>query len=358
MSGDEIDASSLKDANALLIRSVTRVDRNLLDGTPVRFVGTATSGIDHVDVEYLQEAGIQFAHAAGSSSPAVCDYVLAGLFEMAGSESRDLFESTVGIVGVGRIGGLLERRLESLGVKTLLNDPPRADAEAGAGEVPEFISLEDLLSRADIVTLHVPLTDKGPYSTRGLIDRQAFSRMPDGSWIVNTSRGEVIDEDGLADQIESGRMSAVLDVWDAEPDPNCRLVQAASISTPHIAGYALESKQRAIQSVAGELAAWADASLGTPELPRPQHLPISVPPEDRLDVDFCSEVIKQAYDIGRDHLRMQALCSLPEDQRAEFFRELRDGYRMRNEFTSFTVDEAQLDDRRADLVRAIGMSVN
>jgi erythronate-4-phosphate dehydrogenase len=339
------------------VRSVTRVDERLLKGSKVQFVGSATSGIDHIDRPYLERADIVLAHAAGSNAPAVGEYVLTALFEMARQTGTDLFESTIGIVGVGRIGGLLNDRLSKLGIRTLLNDPPRAEAEAGSPDAPAFVSLEEITAESDILTLHVPYTKSGPHPTAGLIGMNELSRMREGAWLINTSRGGVVDEAPLIELLESDDMSAVIDVWTGEPNPNVDLVRGARIATPHIAGYTIESKARAVRTIADALFDWAEISPSASHAERQRSLPISPPPYDCTDTEFLAIVTRQAYDIARDHLRMQSMSSFVGKQQADFFTELRNSYRMRNEFASFTVASGGLDDRKTQLIRALGMRV-
>lgn len=251
--GRTLKSSDLRNADALIVRSVTRVDAALLDGAPVRFVGSATSGTDHVDLQYLQARNIRFADAAGCNSQAVAEYVLTAIFLDARRRGVDPCEQTVGIVGCGRIGSRVERLLGRLGIRTLKNDPPLAEI----GAMADSIVLDALLPQCDVVTVHVPLTDEGPHPTRDLLCDPCLNALKPGATLINASRGEILDEVALKAALRNGRARAMLDVWRAEPAIDAELVALASIATPHLAGYTVEAKRRATALVASALAKWS-----------------------------------------------------------------------------------------------------
>ena len=253
--GRRIHRRDLLDADALIVRSLTRVDADLLEGTSVRFVGTATSGTDHVDRAYLARRGIEFADAAGCNASAVAEYVVAALLEISGRRAFNLGGKTLGIVGVGRIGSRVRRFAEALGLDALVCDPPlQRRGDRG------FVSFDELAGRSDIVTLHVPLTVEGHDATVGMVDDRWLARVRPGTVFVNTSRGEVVDEPALAGAIDDGRIrGAVLDVWCNEPRVDPVLVDRVEIATPHIAGYSVESAQRAASMMRESLAEWSGA---------------------------------------------------------------------------------------------------
>ena len=224
--GRSLSPDALVGATVLLVRSVTRVDASLLSGSDIRFVGSATIGTDHIDENYLRRAGIAFAHAPGSNADSVAEYVIASLLRLCVRHRRRLHGMCVGIVGCGAIGGRLARRLPRLGVDVQLNDPPLADQHEGQGLEHDFRSLEDVLRHSDVVTLHVPLTHDGRYPTVHLIGDEQLRMLKNGSWLMNTSRGAVLDNDALKRALfrDARPSCTVLDVWEGEPEPDAEVV--------------------------------------------------------------------------------------------------------------------------------------
>jgi erythronate-4-phosphate dehydrogenase len=239
--GREIRRQHLQDADILLVRSVTRVDRHLLQGTPVRFVGTATSGTDHVDIAWLQQQGMGFADAAGCNARAVVEYVITALTVLAARHDSDWRQATVGIIGAGNIGGRLAKLLTACGVPCLIHDPfLPVDGEFG----PWLQPLPAVLA-CEVVTLHVPLTDSGPHPTRHMIDAQALRRLPVGAILINAARGGVVDEAALLACLQQrADLLVVIDAWVNEPRPNPALIAAVDIATPHVAGHSRDAKRR------------------------------------------------------------------------------------------------------------------
>lgn len=232
--GIAITKEDVADADALMIRTRTRCNADLLDRSSVKIIATATIGTDHIDQDYCQEHGICVRNAAGCNAGGVVNYVLSAIYGSAARKSRTLSGCTLGIVGVGSVGGRLEQAARELGFKVLLNDPPRAEKEGPAS----FCSLDELLAEADIVSMHVPLTPE----TRGMACREFFGKMKDGAMFINAARGEVVDDNALLEAIP--RLGpVVLDTWNGEPYINRELLDKVFIATPHIAGYSLQGKQ-------------------------------------------------------------------------------------------------------------------
>ncbi|MDU3365645.1 MAG: 4-phosphoerythronate dehydrogenase, partial [Proteus mirabilis] len=239
--GRPLPIEELDDTDALMVRSITKVNASLLAGKPVKFVGTATAGFDHVDTAWLEQQKIAFSSAPGCNAIAVVEYVFSALMVFAEQEGFQLTDKTVGIVGVGNVGGRLAKRLRALGVNVLLCDPPRADR----GDDEQFHSLETLLKQADILTFHTPLNKSGRYNSYHLINESNLDILPEGRILINASRGEVIDNAALLSALNQGKkLRVVLDVWEPEPDLSLELLNKVDIATPHIAGYTLEGKAR------------------------------------------------------------------------------------------------------------------
>ncbi len=265
--GHLIDRQAIRNAHALLVRTRTRCDDSLLEGSSVSFIGSATIGTDHIDMSYCKWHNITVANAPGCNAGAVMQYVFTALTAWAAMTKTDLCGKTLGVVGVGNVGKKVVELGNFLGMRTLLNDPPRAFAEGSAG----FVDLARLLPHADIVTLHVPLAP----DTRGMADRKFFSSMKKGACLVNTSRGEVVDEKALKDAAKN-LGGIILDVWQNEPQIDTETLKIAHIATPHIAGYSLEGKRNASQTVIRSLAAhfgWKELEKHSIEIPPPPGVP-------------------------------------------------------------------------------------
>ena len=239
--GSKISSDDVRDADALIIRTRTRCDAALLDGSAVRFIATATIGFDHIDLDYCRSHGIGTATAAGCNARGVLQWVAATLAALSERSGFAPHERTLGIVGVGNVGRLVKEYAESWGFRVICCDPPREEREHLG-----FLPLDEVLHRADILTLHVPLDA----STRHLINARTLARMHEGSVVINASRGEVVDTEALLD---SG-FDCAIDVWEHEPDIDRRLLEKAVIATPHIAGYSLQGKANATAMAVGAVA--------------------------------------------------------------------------------------------------------
>jgi len=267
LSGHLIDKEAIRAADALIVRTRTRCDASLLEGTPVSFIGSATIGTDHIDIAYCKSRSIKVVNAPGCNAGAVMQYVFTALVAWAAKKNEDLAGKTLGVVGVGNVGKKVVELANHLGMKALLNDPPRALAEGSAC----FVELAELLTHADIVTLHVPLAP----DTRGMADWTFFSSMKKGACLVNTSRGEVVDEEALKDAAKN-LGGIILDVWQNEPHIDVETLQITDIATPHIAGYSLEGKRNASEAVIRALAdhfGWKELEDHTISLPLPLPVP-------------------------------------------------------------------------------------
>ena len=238
--GRSIDRATVEQADVLLVRSVTNVNRALLEGSKVRFVGTCTIGTDHLDLDYFQQAGITWSSAPGCNARGVVDYVLGSLLTLAEIEGADLTQRTYGVVGAGEVGGRLVKVLQGLGWNVLVCDPPRQAAEGG-----DYVSLEQIIEQCDVISLHTPLDKQGPQATWHLFDKNRLNQLKPGTWLINASRGPVIDNAALRQVLlQREDLQAVLDVWEAEPEVDVALAELCVIATPHIAGYSLDGKQR------------------------------------------------------------------------------------------------------------------
>jgi len=232
--GRQIDRQSLLDCDILIIRSRTKVNRELLQGTKVQFVGSTVAGLDHIDEAYLYENNITFASAQGCNANAVSEYVICAISNLANDYNFDLSRKTLGIVGVGNVGTRLDFKAKQLGISTLLNDPPRQEIEGKQG----FVDLNTALS-ADIVTFHTPLTFSGSHQTHNLLGGHNFELITQDTIVINTARGGIIDEDLW---LKTKTKANVIDCWEEEPNINTKLQSSAYWATPHIAGHSIDAK--------------------------------------------------------------------------------------------------------------------
>ncbi|WP_065370454.1 4-phosphoerythronate dehydrogenase PdxB [Kosakonia sacchari] len=335
--GRPIPVAELADADALMVRSVTKVNDGLLQGTGIKFVGTATAGTDHVDEAFLQQAGIAFSAAPGCNAIAVVEYVFSSLLMLAERDGFALQDRTVGIVGVGNVGGRLQARLEAFGVRTLLCDPPRADR----GDDGDFRSLDELVQEADVLTFHTPLFKDGPYKTLHLADDALLSRLKPGTILINACRGPVVDNAALLQHLQAGQaLSVVLDVWEPEPDLNVDLLNLVDIGTAHIAGYTLEGKARGTTQVfeafSDFLGKRQQVALDT-LLPAPEFSRITL--HGPLDQSTLKRLVHLVYDVRRDDALLRKVAGTTGE-----FDKLRKNYLERREWSSLYV---QCDDASA-----------
>jgi erythronate-4-phosphate dehydrogenase len=347
VAGRPLPQDALDDADALMVRSVTKVNAALLAGKPVKFVGTATAGTDHVDEEWLTQAGVGFSAAPGCNAIAVVEYVFSALLMLAERDGFALADRTVGIVGVGNVGGRLQKRLEALGIKTLLCDPPRADN----GDDGDFLPLETLVEQADILTFHTPLFKDGPYKTLHLADETLIGRLKPGTILINACRGAVVDNRALLARLNAGQsLSVVLDVWEPEPDLNTELLARVDIGTAHIAGYTLEGKARGTTQVFEAYSEFIgqrhQVSLDT-LLPAPEFGRITL--HGPLDQATLKRLVHLVYDVRRDDAPLRHVAG-----KAGEFDKLRKNYQERREWSSLSV---QCDDiQSAEMLKKLGFN--
>lgn len=328
--GRPLPVSELQDAQALMVRSVTPVNTQLVAHTPLAFVGSATAGTDHVELADLEAAGVAFSAAPGCNAIAVVEYVFSALLLLAERDGYALCDKTIGIVGVGNVGSRLQARCEALGMKVLLCDPPRADR----GDQETFLSLEDVAAQADILTFHTPLIKQGAYQTWHCVDRDLLETLRPGCVLINACRGAVVDNQALKQVLtERNDLSVVLDVWEPEPDLDRQLLAQVDIATAHIAGYTLEGKVRGTTQL---YEAWT-AFIGQPEsitlselLPQPDINAIQVTGE------FSQSLLKRLAHLVYDVRRDDALLRLHIADEGGFDR-LRKQYQERREWSSLTV---------------------
>lgn len=348
----QLGRSALSGADAVLVRSETPVNAALLDGTPVRFVGTATIGMDHVDLEYLAAKGIGFASAPGSNANSVGEYLVAALLELERRLRRPLRGMSLGVVGVGNVGSIVARYGAALGMRVLLNDPPRARA----GHTGPFLPLDDLMG-CDVVTIHVPLTRGGEDPTWHLFDAKRIGAMKPGSVLINTARGGVLETGALLAAVKGAHLSAaLLDVWEGEPAIDAEMLNSAAIATPHIAGYSYDGKLKAGIMLHDALCVFARVSppAGAVLAEAAESIPVRIPP-GLSGQEALRAAVAAAYDIMRDDGALRPAVRLSPAERGAHFRRLRAEYPRRREFGSHVVQEAE--QGAVEVLRQLGFRV-
>lgn len=355
VAGRQMVAAQVQSADVLLVRSVTRVDAALLNSSQVRFVGSATIGADHLDLDWLAQRGIVTTTAPGCNARSVVDYVLTVLLSLSQQQGFDLSGKVLGVVGLGNVGYLLATVASSLGLTVMGCDP--LVTRAGIRQA----GLEQLLAEADIVCLHTPLTRHGPHPTWHMLHAGNLPLLRKGAILLNAGRGAAIDNQALLQflRMNPEHLSAtVLDVWENEPLPDRELLAKVTIATPHIAGYSLEGKWRGTEMV---YQAFCRFARQTPQhtladfLPPPRHVP-AIRLTGAVWADL-HQFVSQAYPIYEDDRRMRETLSLPEEQRAQAFDRLRKDYWPRRDFSAYVVDQPVTDLDLRQLMEKMGFNL-
>ena len=356
--GRSIDRAALIDADILLVRSVTPVTPALLRGTPVGFVGTCTIGTDHLDLPGLAAAGVSVASAPGCNARGVVEYVLSCLLTLAERTGESWRDRTVGILGIGEVGGRLASTLEALGVRCLRCDPPRAErGEAG------LHTLDELIAGADVISCHVPLTRAGDHPTFHLFDQARLQALRPGAWLINSSRGPVLDNQALATALQKRPdLQVVLDVWEHEPEADPALARLCALVTPHIAGYSLDGKLRGTEQIYRALCEHLRQPPGI-------SLQALAPAAGRASVQFSADTpaewilaraLRWVYDVRDDDARMRHMletATSPAGIRAGFDR-LRKHYPLRREASLLDIAGTDNFSQEAvSLLRAAGFTI-
>ncbi|MBQ7395864.1 MAG: 4-phosphoerythronate dehydrogenase [Lentisphaeria bacterium] len=339
--GKSILAADVADADAVITRTRTRCCRSLLAGSRVKIAATATIGLDHFNTVELDEMGISWCNAPGCNSSSVAQYITAVITRFGNYSGK-----TLGVVGAGNVGSKVVRCAGALGMKVLVNDPPRAEREGSEN----FATLEEIKAEADFITMHVPLEKDGRYPTFHLCDDGFFSSLGRKAVFINSSRGEVVDTEALKRALESGRISrAAIDVWENEPEIDTSLLERADIATPHIAGYSIDGKANGTTAVVRAVA----EKLGIDELKNWSCQEIIPAPPGGCDIvipagvsglDAVRYAVQSSYDVMRDTAALKECAGK--------FEELRGSYYIRREFPAFTVKNC--DAAAAQILKTLG----
>jgi len=331
--GREIERRHLLDCQCLLVRTVTQIDASLLHDTSVEFVGTATIGTDHVDLDYLVKNQIAFSNAAGCNAEAASEYVISGLFALSERKGFNPFDLTAGIIGCGNVGSRVLQKLQALGIETLISDPP---LEAAKTSEHKFVDLDTILTECNFITLHVPLTRDGDHPTWHLFDRQQLQKLVSKCVLVNAARGPVIDNGALLELLDlRPDLTIFLDTWENEPGISRALLQKVGLATPHIAGYSVEGRLRGTQMILdaacqhfGLDSSWRMESL----LPGP--ITLNMEPTS-TDLALWQQLFRLHHHIWQDHYALTQSAQMNDQEFATHFDSLRKIYPDRFEYQRY-----------------------
>lgn len=353
--GRSLSAADVAAADILLVRSITRVDAALLAGSPVRFVGTATIGTDHLDIPWLEAQGIAWASAPGCNARAVGEWVLNVLVQLAAEQGVTLAGRTLGIIGLGHVGRQVAQLVRLLGIDVIACDPFLAppDLPPALADVP-LLALDELLAQADMVTVHTPLTRSGPHPSHHLLDAGRLASLRPGAWLINAARGPVVANAALKAVLARGGLTAVLDVWEGEPDLDVDLLALVRHGSPHIAGHSLEGKWRGTWQImlAASVALGLDLHGELSDiLPDEGGLSLTLPASAAAPEARLATLLRAVIPLAEDDARLRAARQEPDPAAA--FDRLRKNYPMRREFPAHHVHVAG-DDSLHSLLIALG----
>ena len=344
--GAETTADAVKDADALITRTRTKCNKEILEGSKVKFIATATIGFDHIDTQYCNEAGIKWTNAPGCNAESVNQYIASALLSWAMKYRIDLKDKTIGIVGVGNVGTRVAKTCRIFGMKVLLNDPPRARKEGA----DKFVSLETIQQEADIITFHVPLNLEGENATYHLVNESFIQKLNKKPLLINSCRGEVFDTKAVSNAIDNKAVSgAIIDCWENEPQIDLNLLNKVEFGTPHIAGYSKDGKANGTKMSVQAVSRFFNLGIDNwqPEnIELPENTTIEINGNQRREYSILAEAVLSTYDIDND---FEALKYSPAS-----FEKLRGDYPVRREFDSYTIKGGNIEKETLGKLRTLG----
>jgi erythronate-4-phosphate dehydrogenase len=347
--GPKTTPEVVKDADAIITRTRTICNEHLLAGSSVKFIATATIGYDHIDTDFCAKAGIQWTNAPGCNSKSVEQYIASALFVLAGRHGFELKDKTIGVVGVGQVGSKVAHVCELFGMKVLLNDPPRERAEG----TDKFCSLQEIMEKADFITLHVPLNLEGEDATYHLAGESFFKALKRKPVVINSCRGEVMHTNAAKKALKEGQItSLVVDCWEKEPDIDLELLNMADLATPHIAGYSKDGKANgtsmSIQAVSRFFGLGID-NWQAPYVELPAQTEIEIDGTNLSKEEILAKAILSTYDITTDDV---ALRKSPGT-----FEKLRGDYPLRREYPVYSIKAKNIDAETLDILKKMGFII-
>ncbi len=332
--GNQFTKAAIRDKDALIVRTVTHFGEEILSGTNVKLICSATIGFDHIDTEYCDANNIAWRTAPGCNANSVEQYVTASLLFLAQKHDFDLKEKTIGIVGVGNVGSRVEKACRKLGMRVLLNDPPLVETMHASSPSRPFVDLGTIKQEADIITLHTPLTKSGKYKTLHLADDRFFETVGKKPFIINSCRGGVVDNIALKNALRKGNISgAVIDCWENEPNIDTELLQLVDIATPHIAGYSADGKWTATKMSLENLNNFFSLGVNPIKL-----MPLPQPENPIIDVKSIKPAQQLAYAVWQTYNPAEETKSLQANP--EKFYWFRSNYPLRRENYAYVVKNA------------------
>jgi len=349
LSGPKTTPSIVKDAEVIITRTRTICNETLLSGSSVKFIATATIGFDHIDTAYCDGAGIKWTNAPGCNSKSVEQYIASALFVLAAQKNFRLKGKTIGVVGVGQVGSKVARVCELLGMKVLLNDPPRAREEG----TDNFCGFDEIIQKADIITFHVPLNMQGEDATFHLADSKFFEKLKRRPIVFNSCRGEVLDTFSAKEAIRKGQISGlVIDCWENEPNIDLELLGMADLATPHIAGYSKDGKANgtsmSIQAVSRFFGLGID-DWQAQQVDLPTETTIALDGLNLPEEEILSRAVLATYNIRTDDAAFR--------KNTDLFEKLRGDYPVRREYPVYTIHAANMAETTLDTLKSLGFKI-
>ena len=347
--GNKTTAEVVKDADAIITRTRTKCNQEILDSSNVKFIATATIGFDHIDIEYCKNAKIEWTNAPGCNAESVNQYISSALFSYSMQKRFDLKDKTIGIVGVGQVGSRVAKTCEILGMKVLLNDPPRERLEGSK----KFVSLKTIQEKADIITFHVPLNLEGEDKTYHLVNEHFLQNLKTKPLIINSCRGEVFDSKVVSEGKEAGNISGfIIDCWENEPKLDLNLLKHSVYGTPHIAGYSKDGKANGTKMSVQAVSRFFNLGIDNWEpigVDLPEKAEIEIDGNQRREYSVLAEAILSTYDIEIDNDKLKDSTHL--------FEQLRGDYPVRREFDSYTIKAKNIETRTLDKLKKLGFKI-
>lgn len=350
--GREITNSVLRDSDILIVRSITNVNEELLINTSVKFVGTATIGTDHIDLDYLSKNKIAFADAKGCNAYSVAEYVVAALLNLSVQFDFRLDVKSIGIVGVGNVGSKVAAFAEALGMKVLLNDPPLKREVNNQN----FVELDEIL-KCDIITIHTPLNLNGVDKTYYLFNNENLNKLKNAAILINSSRGAVVNNSDLLDAIKKKKIKVILDVWENEPDIDIELLKKVLIGTPHIAGYSYEGKVNGTKMIYDSLCEFLRMEKTFSfDLPAPLNSNLRYN-SDKIETAM-ENLISTIYSIKNDDIKIREIIMMDIDKRIKHFDLQRKNYPKRREFNNYTIESSNPSKSIKDILKKLRFNLS
>ena len=347
--GSKTTSEIVKDADAIITRTRTICNRQLLEGTNVKFIATATIGFDHIDTEYCKTAGIEWTNAPGCNAESVNQYIASALFSWSMKNRTDLEGKTIGLVGVGQVGSRVAKTCETIGMRVLLNDPPRERIEGP----DKFVSIRTIQEEADVISFHVPLNMNGIDATYHMVDKEFLSNLKKKPLIINSCRGEVFKTEDVKMAFKANLISGlIIDCWENEPEPDLELLEQAVYGTPHIAGYSKDGKANGTKMSVQAVSRFFNLGLDNwqpPGVEPPENAVICIDGNQRREYSILAEAILSTYDIENDDNELRRDVS--------HFEKIRGDYPVRREFGSFMIDAKNISDEAIQKLKKLGFKL-